>query len=160
MDGWCVCARVGVCVRACVCTTHLYPWGVKMHFESCWHGFNSGAQKSSFSSHSSPGKTDAPKRSFLFFCRERKQQFRRTDLSKVLLSVSERLLSTCNSAWLLVASPLALHALVLARWRQMAHSWPGCSVVWLMISPQRLVLMVFLYYSHIPKGPNWWVAGE
>lgn len=34
--------------------THLYPWGVRMHFESCWHGFSSGAQKSSFSSHSSP----------------------------------------------------------------------------------------------------------
>lgn len=37
--------------------THLYPWGVRMHFESCWHGFSSGAQKSSFSSHSSPVDT-------------------------------------------------------------------------------------------------------
>lgn len=37
--------------------THLYPWGARMHFESCWHGFSSGAQKSSFSSHSSPVDT-------------------------------------------------------------------------------------------------------
>lgn len=37
--------------------THLYPWGIRMHFESCWHGFSSGAQKSSFSSHSSPVDT-------------------------------------------------------------------------------------------------------
>lgn len=37
--------------------THLYPWGVRMHFESCWHGFSSGAQKSNFSSHSSPVDT-------------------------------------------------------------------------------------------------------
>lgn len=34
--------------------TYLNPFGVRMHLESCWQGFKSCAQKSSFSSHSSP----------------------------------------------------------------------------------------------------------
>lgn len=34
--------------------THLNPLGIRMHLESCWQGFRSWAQKSSFSSHNSP----------------------------------------------------------------------------------------------------------
>lgn len=34
--------------------TYLNPFGVRMHLESCWQGFRSWAQKSSFSSHNSP----------------------------------------------------------------------------------------------------------
>lgn len=63
--------------------------------------------------------------------RGRKQQFRQTDISKVLLSVSLCLLSNfkraslCVHAALLVTSPQVLHALALAHRRQMAHSQPG-----------------------------------
>ena len=34
--------------------TYLNPFGIRMHLESCWQGFRSWAQKSSFSSHNSP----------------------------------------------------------------------------------------------------------
>lgn len=37
--------------------TYLNPFGVRMHLESCWQGFRSWAQKSSFSSHNSPVNT-------------------------------------------------------------------------------------------------------